>query len=494
MPRKRPLAATSSAPTDTPKSGVERLFELLKRRTGSGYLRAYNEPDVRATVMFEPFDDDRIKECRRAWGGTKKRQRKAAIRELGALLEAGDECTEKRKQISPVLQSLRKWDVRCEIVDALNSALPPPKGDARRLLRVQYTYKADLAGRRYTTAFWKDYGDGKLRSIALQAIPGDLRAKLTGRYLSDFDGVNSDPCIILNECRFAGIPADQCACIRSFVERRPDWVERVSEFYCTHAGWECTQTTMGSLRLAVKRWPNMLANGASYECLLDKANLPQDCPVETKHLLPLKRELKGLREALLASPRNAAFVEKHTRLLARKFPGKNVHQLRTTLFSLLISTREDTILGICVDQVRAANREAWGAQAFDELPCEQRCVGSLVFDGQMAELHPDVRKKVDKNGRLQLLNDIESELARHGWDYKIDVKPNFGLQHLPVNSAEEGERALHAAISEYPSVREAVSQASLPVEKTDKTLLSIREDTRDPLGRARQPITPRAHI
>mgnify|MGYP006075946891 CR=1 FL=1 len=477
MSRKRPLPATHSRHPGATKSGAERLFEVLKRHTGSGYLRAYNSPDVRATVLFEPFDDDRIKECQCAWGGKTKRQRRAAMAELSALLGAEDTCTEKRTRIGAMLQALRKWEVRCEIVDALDNTLPPPKADARRLLRVQYTYKADLAGRRYTTASWKDYGDGKLRSVALQAIPGDLRAKLTGRYLSDFDGVNSDPCIILNECRFAGIPNETCACIRGFVENRARWVERVSEFYCAHAGWDCTPRTMASLRVAVKRWPNMLANGASYRCILDKANLPHDCPMETKYLLPLQHELKSVKETLLACPRNAAFVEKHTRLLAHKFPEKNPHELRTTLFSLLISTREDTILGICVEKVRAANRDAWGADAFDQFPCEQKWVGSLVFDGQMAELHPDVRKRVDKNGRLELLNEIESELARHGWDYKLDVKPNFGMQHLPVNSAEEGKRALRAAVDEYRSVREVVSRASLPPPKVDKTLLSIEEDT-----------------
>ena len=57
MSRKRPLSTTHSRHPDTTKSGADRLFELLKRHTGSGYLRAYNSPEthtlLRIIKMYE---------------------------------------------------------------------------------------------------------------------------------------------------------------------------------------------------------------------------------------------------------------------------------------------------------------------------------------------------------------------------------------------------------------------------------------------------------
>lgn len=463
------------------KNGEARLVELLRLRTGSGELRAFNSLDKRATVMFEPFDGDRIRECLNDWGGLRTRQRTAAITQMITLEQKHKGDANYTVRINELLRSLRKWECRYEIIVALDAALPSPKQGARRMLRVQYTYKAtNMAGRRYSTTLWKDFGDGKLRSLALQALPGDLRAKLTGKYLFDFDGVNSDPSIILNECRFVGVPTQKCRCIRSFVEDRRTWIEQVCAFYCMHAGYESTTEIMEPLRCAVKRWPNLLANGASYQCLLETAGLPRDCPMETNHVLPLREELKLLKQTLLASPRNTTFVETHSLRLKRRFPEKSAHEIQTTLFSLLISTREDEILTICVDVVRSANRSAWGEQVFDQLSYEKRWVGSLVFDGQMVELHPDVRNRVDANGRLQLLNEIELELSSRGWDYKLDVKPNFGMQHIPVASAVEGARALETAIALYPSVSKAVALASAVDDKSDRTRLIVSTTNRTP--------------
>ena len=418
-----------------------------------------------ATIMYEPFDAVRVGECLRLWGGSQKLKREAAMKELKNLLPAAS-TQDERGRLHKLLGDLRKWDARYAMVAALDAVLPQAREDGRRMLRVPYAYKADGAGRRYSTASWRDFGDGKLRCLALQSLPGDLRPKLSGRYLYDFDGVNSDPCIILNECRFADIPAERCACLQSFVDNRTDWIERVAEFYCFQgyglASPEAPPEVMTSLRLAVKRWPNMLANGAAHTCLLEKAGLPSDCPLDTRLVQPMMTELIDIKEQLLTAPRNETFVIKHTKRLQGEFPEKSAHELQTSLFSLLISTREDQILEICVNAVRDANRDAMGADAFERLPDEEKHVGALVFDGQMAQLHEGVRQRVDANGRLELLNTIEAKLLSCEWHYKIDIKPNFGLQDLHVESAVKGEEALNEAILSYPSVGKAVWRACMP--------------------------------
>ena len=201
-------------------------------------------------------------------------------------------------------------------------------------------------------------------------------------------------------------------------------------------------------------------NGSGYDLLRKKAELPANTRLEKQLVIPYKHEAKQLRIKLLDARCNAAFVKCHTRGLKLEKPGISDYELEIRLFNRLISTREDQILQISVETTRRLNREAYGAAAFDALPVERRDSGSLIFDGHMPELHPAVAQRVDANGRLDLLNSIESDLAAKGWNYKLAVKPNFRLQNRPVESAIKGRDALAQAVAKYPEVRTAVEAVS----------------------------------
>jgi hypothetical protein len=57
------------------------------------------------------------------------------------------------------------------------------------MVRSEYKAGGHEEGRAYAKTVWKDFGDGELRTMALQGMPSDLRPKLTGKFLFDVDGV-----------------------------------------------------------------------------------------------------------------------------------------------------------------------------------------------------------------------------------------------------------------------------------------------------------------
>ena len=146
---------------------------------------------------------------------------------------------------------------------------------------MEYGYKAggNEAGRRYAKLDWKPFGDAlKPRCLSLQGMPGDLRPKLTGKWLIDIDGVKSDPSIIVNEARSAGLPPDDFKCHFNFISYPDEWIKRVAEFECHAAGWDATPEVMSELKAAIKRWPNRLDNGSGTPALLKEAGLPASTP------------------------------------------------------------------------------------------------------------------------------------------------------------------------------------------------------------------------
>ena len=152
-------------------------------------------------------------------------------------------------------------------------------------------------------------------------MPGDLRPKLTGKWLIDIDGVKSDPSIIVNEARSAGLPPDDFKCHFNFISYPDEWIKRVAEFECHAAGWDATPEVMSELKASIKRWPNRLDNGSGTPALLEKAGLPADTPIEKGLVIPYKHEAKQLRIKLLDARCNAAFVKCHTRGLKLEKPG-----------------------------------------------------------------------------------------------------------------------------------------------------------------------------
>ena len=201
---------------------------------------------------------------------------------------------------------------------------------------------------------------------------------------------------------------------------------------------------------------------------------------EKKRLVPLAKELRLLKTKLLHVECNRGFVERHTARIKRENAGLDDFGVEKKVFSLLVQTEEDAILQKSVEVTRRLNRAAAGAVAFDTQPVELRDAGALVYDGYMAELHPDVAADVDEEGRPRLLTTIKEELAGIGVEYRLAIKLNLGLQNKPVESAVRARAALQEAVAAFPRVRSAVQGARAPPAAaaidTDNGTLSDADD------------------
>ena len=233
-------------------------------------------------VLHEPYEAVRIKECLDDWLSDAD-ERIAASEALLQLHNAhcdsgagtGDEET---ANLSRLRRALVKFEVRASIVADLDRQLPPANADGRRTQRIEYGHKAggEKAGRAYASCAWSLYADEKLRCLALQGLPGDLRAKLTGAYLVDLDGVCSDMRIYMILARQAGVPAGAVTALRRYLGDRQEWHRHVARFHSDAAGWDASEAKLEELIAKLKRWPNALGNGAGYPKLLEMADLPAD--------------------------------------------------------------------------------------------------------------------------------------------------------------------------------------------------------------------------
>ena len=116
-------------------------------------------------------------------------QRQVAKVALGQLITDREslgvsDCNAELRHIRGLATALSKFDVRHRMVVALDKALPPPDSRGRRMHRVEYRHKAggEIAGRAFVNGLWTWGADDQLRCTALQGMPADLRAKLTGKY------------------------------------------------------------------------------------------------------------------------------------------------------------------------------------------------------------------------------------------------------------------------------------------------------------------------
>ena len=453
-------------------------------------------------VMYESYDAAMLDECLNDWGQDEA-QRDAALEAITAEIASLDRATGDRsvqlEQLRSWATALRKFKVRHQAVANLNRAAEGHKwapGDSidrqpleRRTLKVEYEYKAggEKAGRRYVKGAWFTDDVGELRCLALAGMPGDLRSKLTGAFYVDIDGVASDFFLYLNLARRAGLPPLDTKRIRAYCstpEARKEWHCEVAKYYLHTAGRDLTHEAVEEMARHVKRWPNKLANGSGYDALMQDSSLPRIIDMnqhEKKRLLPLAKELRLLKTKLLHAECNRGFVERHTARFKHENAGREAHEVEKKVFSLLVQTEEDAILQKSVEVTRRLNRAAAGAAAFDAQPVEQRDAGALAYDGHMPKLHPAVAADVDEDGRPRLLTTIEEELAGIGVEYRLAIKPNFGLQNQPVESAVRARAALQAAVAAFPCVRSAVQGARAPpvaaaIDPGDGALSDLDDD------------------
>ena len=375
-------------------------------------------------------------------------ERDAAISTLEVLLKEFEALPEnsvnskEKERLSVLLKALRGMRVRHKILADLATPGLLKEVDGRLIKKVPYKHGKSLdgekAGRRYATDEWMDYGDGELRTATLQGMPGDLRAALTGEWYFDFDGVASDPNLFVYMAHEAELNETATKHLRHYLANRDDWHKKIAKHY-------------GVMATDVKRWPNIFSNGGGFKRCFENACLPTDTkPV--KELLVLKKEIDELRHLLLNAPCNRAFVDRHRRRIQRQSPKLEGFNVNNKIFELLVHTQEDAVLEVCSDTLRRLNRDAVGADAYDQLPLWRRDSGALVYDGQMAELLGDLTPD-------EAVAACNEALKLKGFCYTILVKPNFGLQDQPISSVVRGREALKQAVDEFSEVRVAVQAA-----------------------------------
>ena len=81
-----------------------------------------------------------------------------------------------------------------------------------------------------------------------------------------------------------------------------------------------------------------------------------------------------------------------------------------------------------VETVRGLNRAHVGPSFFDALPPDAQHVGALIFDGHMAELHPNIDDAL-------AVSAINTQLAQRHWDYEVVIKPNSGLEDFGARAS-----------------------------------------------------------
>ena len=289
-----------------------------------------------------------------------------------------------------------------------------------------------------------------------------LRTKLLGWKLSDKDGRKSDLAIYV-------IVAHLLCLQRSSVNVLIDEYLLTDEL--CKAWHDGVAAHHGINPEAVKRWPNILGNGGTYETCLKGAGLPLGSPRDA-HVERMESQMKKLRPAIAKAsrdnpnalwPGSEQFFNRHDARLQRDMPHLQPHERFNKVFSYLINTAEDRILAIHAQAQRAVHRDAIGPLEFDALPPEVRDTGVLSFDGLATERAGDDSEAGDRAA--------EVALVRAGWhaqswgiEYKIVEKPMFGEQDVNPNdfeSAKGARRALQEACAAYTEVQQAVDNPEM---------------------------------
>jgi hypothetical protein len=366
-----------------------------------------------------------------------------------------------------IRSALLALKARHQILAELDANMPPAaEGETVRWNRVEYETKpADSGvGRIYPKmkGWWED---DKYRCAALSGMPRDLRPALTGEFLIDIDGVKSDLYIYLLLMGDTDFPDDEKARrtkeILSYINDPDAWHREVARWYLAQMnepGGEEGSAIPEDVLNKAKRFPNILGNGGVHGTMMLKS-----MPEWPESLRPsplvnaMERELRVLRIDLLH--KNKDFADAQTERLKRERPDKSPEEVKRTVFSRLVQTREKAILLISVDTVRRLVAQEPGG---GDLSHKEKRAGAPVFDGFMAMVPESMRTE---EGAGRMIKEIEAELERKGHGgYRLVVKPNFGLQDQPVASAVRAMQALERAKRDYPEA-DMASIMALPLDE-----------------------------
>ena len=422
-------------------------------------------------VLFVPYEDVALQECVRAFRADEPRRKAVAdalsdlIAKRAALPGIGDDDAElvKMREWKKAINRLAtRHRIATELATSLPAAATEGPLEGARIAREGYAYLADGEGRRYAKGErWKD-DDGKWRSATAQGMPGDLRTKLLGWKLSDKDGRKSDLAIYVIVAHLLCLPRTSVNVLIDEYLLTDELCKAWHDGVAAHHGINPE---------AVKRWPNILGNGGTYETCLKGAGLPLDSPRDAR-VERMGAQLKRLRPDIAKAsrdnpnalwPGSEQFFNRHDARLQRDMPHLQPHERFSKVFSYLIHTAEDRILAIHAQAQRAVRRDAIGSRQFDALPPEVRDTGLLAFDGLATERAGDDPEAGDRAAEAALVN-AGWHAQSWGIAYKIVEKPMFGEQRVDPNefeSAKGARRALQEAAAAYPEVQQAVDNPAM---------------------------------
>ena len=257
--------------------GMEEEIDVDALMPAAPYIAPYDP-----NVLYVHYDEAALQECLRAFGADEAQRKAAAdaiidlIAKRAVLPGIGDDDAELVK-MREWKKAINRLGTRHRIATELDTSLPAATTEGplegARVACEGYAYLADGEGRRYAKGErWKD-DDGKWRSATAQGMPGDLRTKLLGWKLSDKDGRKSDLAIYVIVAHLLGLP-------------RPSVNVLIDEYLLTDEVCEAWHDGVAAHHgigpEAVKRWPNILGNGGTYETCLKQAGLPLDSPRDAR--------------------------------------------------------------------------------------------------------------------------------------------------------------------------------------------------------------------
>ena len=260
------------------------------------------------------------------------------------------------------------------------------------------------------------------RSATLQGGHSDLRAVCCGLKAHDIDCENGDYRLIASGAaqisRLALVPS-----VSDYIEHRDEHLKEICALHGCEKG-------------VAKRLPNIVGNNGTYYTWLRNNDLePQPTSAfngkRCKTFLPedkcrsgepnMTRELRALRDVVSEHPRYTAQVAAKREQLERRDGGPQSRHA-TSLWSNIVQTWEDTVLGIVDETLFGLGWDVW----------------ALVFDGVMvapsaACTEPDLKTAMGK---------AQVACEQRGWRIVLAEKPLRGLQDETPKTIVKARAAL----------------------------------------------------
>ena len=319
-----------------------------------------------------------------------------AQRQVQEILERASGREQLRAQ--SFLHFLQQLEDACKADGEL--VLDGPMGYVCYKMRVAYKQKRNFG--RLTTSNARSFDDfykQEKRLLCLQGCPRLLRPMLCGRFCSDWDLENAQPCLLLQMATRVRNGAHGMPTLQQWVEDRPGFIQHIQE---VHDIQDDIKDTCKNLVIS-------LVFGGEYEHWLERRRMPVD--IKSPLIVRLARELAALRQTVFTHRDFAGHVQLE-RARHAKEGDKDPAAADRSIFAIIAQNEENSILSVIRDGV--------AAQGFQ--------VGSLQFDGAFVIVRPDAELDVAP---------IERAIyERTGFRMRIVGKPLFFSGEFPKLALE----------------------------------------------------------